>query len=65
VFLKSIEVGESAHLPDLTPYRATVKLGLQVIEGNNPFYEVEKIRQVIGAGLNTVRTAVSAVGGLF
>jgi hypothetical protein len=65
VFLKSIEVGESAHLPNLTPYRATVKLSLQVIEGNNPFYEVEKVRQVIGAGLNTARTVASAIGGLF
>ncbi len=65
VFLKSIEVGESAHLPNLSPYRATVKLGLQVIEGNNPFYAVEKIRQVVGSAMNTARTAVSGVGGLF
>ncbi|NTV97177.1 MAG: hypothetical protein HGA75_17475 [Thiobacillus sp.] len=65
VFLKSIEVTESAHLPDLTPYRATVKLSLQVIEGNNPFYAVEKVRQVVGAALNTGRTAASALGGLF
>lgn len=65
VFLKSIEVAESAHLPDLTPYRATVKLSLQVIEGNNPFYAVEKVRQVVGAALNTGRTAASALGGLF
>jgi len=65
VFLKGIEVSESAHLPDLTPYRATVKLSLQVIEGNNPFYEVEKVRQVVGAALNTGRTAVAAIGGLF
>lgn len=65
VFLKGIEVAESAHLPDLTPYRATVKLSLQVIEGNNPFYEVEKVRQVVGAALNTGRTSVSVVGGLF
>lgn len=65
VFLKSIEVGESAHLPDLTPYRATVKLSLQVIEGNNPFYAVEKVRQVVGAALNTGHTAASALGGLF
>lgn len=65
VFLKGIEVAESAHLPNLAPYRATVKLSLQVIEGNNPFYEVEKVRQVVGAALNTGRTVVSAVGGLF
>ncbi|TCJ12315.1 hypothetical protein EZJ19_12300 [Parasulfuritortus cantonensis] len=65
VFLKGIEVAESAHLPDLTPYRATVKLSLQVIEGNNPFYEVEKVRQTVGAALNTGRTVASALGGLF
>jgi hypothetical protein len=65
VFLKSVEVGESAHLPNLTPYRATVKLSLQVIESNNPFYEVEKVRQVVGAAMNTGRTAISAIGGLF
>jgi hypothetical protein len=65
VFLKSIEVAESAHLPDLTPYRATVKLSLQVIEGNNPFYEVEKVRQVVGAALNTGRTVAAGIGGLF
>lgn len=65
VFLKGVEVAESAHLPSLTPYRATVKLSLQVIESNNPFYEVEKVRQVVGAALNTARTAASAIGGLF
>jgi hypothetical protein len=65
VFLKAIDVSETAHLPDLTPYRATVKLTLQVIEGNNPFYEVEKIRQVVGAAVNTGRTAASGIGGLF
>jgi Contractile injection system tube protein len=65
VFLKSVEVTESAHLPNLVPYRATVKLTLQVIEGNNPFYAVEKVRQVVGAALNTGRTVASAIGGLF
>ncbi|MGE4402930.1 MAG: hypothetical protein AB7F61_14745 [Desulfobulbus sp.] len=64
VFLKSIEVSESAHLPTLTPYRATVKLGLQVIEGNNPFYTVEKLRQVIGSKLNSAQTVGSGLGGL-
>ena len=65
VFLKGIEVTESAHLPTLVPYRATVKLSLQVIEGNNPFYAVEKVRQVVGAALNTGHTIASAIGGLF
>ena len=65
VFLKGIEVTESAHLPTLVPYRATMKLSLQVIEGNNPFYAVEKVRQVVGAALNTGHTIASAIGGLF
>ena len=66
VFLKSIEVAESAHLPNLTPYRATVKLTLQVIEGNNPFYALEKRRQDIGSKLNTTQTVVGGtLGGLF
>lgn len=63
VFLKAINVTETAHLPTLVPYRATVNLGLQVIEGHNPFYAVEKARQVVGAALNTGRTTLR--GGLF
>lgn len=65
VFLKSIEVAESAHLPTLLPYRATVKLSLQVIEGNNPFYSVERVRQTIGAAINSTRTTANILGGLF
>jgi len=52
VFLKSVQVEETAHLPTLRPYRARVNLSFQVIEGNNPFYQVEKIRQAAGAALN-------------
>ena len=59
IFLTSVKVDEQAHLPNLVPYRAEVTLGMQVIEGNNPFYQVEKIRQVASAALNTVQTAVS------
>ena len=64
VFLKSVDVTESAHLPSLVPYRATVKLGLQVIEGRNPFYLMEKVKQVGLAALNTGRGAAAAIGGL-
>ncbi|GAB3255249.1 hypothetical protein GCM10027296_24120 [Chitinimonas naiadis] len=64
VFLKGVDVTESAHLPSLVPYRATVKLSLQVIEGNNPFYLMEKIKQVGFAAINTGRSAAAAVGGL-
>lgn len=64
VFLKGIDVTESAHLPSLTPYRATVKLSLQVIEGNNPFWLMEKVRQTGFAALHTGQSAAAAIGGL-
>ncbi len=62
VFLTSVQIAEQAHLPSLVPYRAKATLSMQVIEGNNPFYTVEKVRQVIGAALNTGRTVI---GGIF
>ena len=62
VFLTSVQIAEQAHLPSLVPYRAKATLTMQVIEGNNPFYTVEKVRQVIGAALNTGRTVI---GGIF
>jgi hypothetical protein len=62
VFLTSVQVTEMAHLPNLVPYRAKATLTMQVIEGNNPFYKVEKVRQILGAALNTGRTAI---GGIF
>ncbi len=64
VFLKAVDVTESAHLPSLEPYRATVKLTLQVIEGANPFYLMEKVRQVGMAALHTGQAAAAAIGGL-
>ena len=65
VFMTSVEVKETHHLPNLTPYRAEATLQFQVIESANPFYEVEKVRQVVGAALNTGRTVAHAVEGLF
>ena len=65
VFLTSVRVTEKAHLPSLIPYRANVTLQMQVIEGDNPFYKVEKVRQVASAAVNTERTAGIIVGGLF
>ncbi|GLI36901.1 hypothetical protein KI811_14780 [Geobacter hydrogenophilus] len=62
VFLTSVRITEEAHLPSLVPYRARASLTMQVIEGNNPFYQVEKVRQVVGAALNTGRTVI---GGIF
>lgn len=64
VFLKTVDVTESAHLPSLVPYRATVKLAMQVIEGNNPFYLMEKVRQTAFAALHTGQAAAAAIGGL-
>ena len=61
VFLTSVEVTEEAHLPSLIPYRAKATLSMQIIEGNNPFYQVEKVRQVLGAALNTGRTVIGAI----
>jgi hypothetical protein len=61
VFLTSVQVEEVAHLPTLIPYRANVTLSFTVIEGNNPFYKVEKIRQVASAGINAADTAASAL----
>lgn len=61
VFLTSVQVTEEAHLPSLIPYRAKATLDMQIIEGNNPFYQVEKVRQVLGAALNTGRTVIGAI----
>lgn len=65
VFLTSVQVEEVAHLPTLIPYRANVELSFTVIEGNNPFYQVEKVRQAIGAGLNAADTVASALSFSF
>lgn len=63
VFLTSVQVDEVSHLPSLIPYRANVTLSFQVIEGNNPFYQVEVVRQMAGAAINLaggVATSISA-----
>ncbi len=65
VFLTSVRVDETAHLPNLKPYRAKVNLSFQVIEGNNPFYQVEKIRQSVGAALNFTTGAANTLSNLF
>lgn len=61
VFLTIIKVDEKAHLPSLIPYRATATLTMQIIEGNNPFYIVEKVRQVLSAAQNFVGTAAAGI----
>jgi len=62
LFLTSVQITEQAHLPSLIPYRAKATLSFQIIESNNPFYQVEKVRQVLGAALNTGSTIL---GGIF
>lgn len=64
VFLTSVTVDEKAYLPSLVPYRAEVTLAVQVIESHNPFFKAEKVRQVVGAALNTLRTVSVPLGGL-
>ncbi len=64
VFLTSVRIEEKAYLPTLVPYRANATLSIQVIEGNNPFYQVEKVRQVVGAALGSTQSVASALGGL-
>jgi len=65
VFLSSVQVEEVAHLPTLKPYRANVTLSFQVIEGNNPFYQVEKVRQLVGAALNLTNSLATSVSAVF
>lgn len=64
VFLTGVTINEVAHLSSLLPYRANVQLTMEVIEGNNPFYTVDKLRQTAGAALNLGQTVGSVLGGL-
>lgn len=64
VFLTKVHVTEKAHLATLIPYRAEVTLDMTIIEGMNPFYLVEQVRTLVGAAVNTGRTAAEAVLGL-
>lgn len=65
VFLSSVQVEEVAHLPSLIPYRANVNLGFRVIEGNNPFFQVEKVRRAAGAAMNFASGAANVLGRVF
>lgn len=64
VFLTSVTINEVAHLSSLLPYRAKVQLSMEVIEGNNPFTTVDKLRQTAGATLNLGQTVGSILGAL-
>ena len=65
VFLTSVAVTEQAHLPSLMPYRAEVALTMQVIEGGNPFYQVEQVRQLVFAAMNTAQTVSASISVSF
>ena len=65
VFLTSLNITEQAHLPSLMPYRAEVSLAMQVIEGGNPFYQVEQVRQLVSAALNTAQTVAASISVSF
>jgi hypothetical protein len=65
VFLTSVDVTEQAHLPSLLPYRAEVGLTMQVIEGGNPFYQVEQVRQLVFAAMNTAQTVAASISVSF
>ena len=61
VFLTSVRVEELQHLPSLVPVRAKATITMQVIEGANPFWLAEQVRQMAGAGIFQPLTA--AFGG--
>jgi hypothetical protein len=65
VFLTSVRVEEKAHLPSLVPYRASVTLSMQVIEGQNPFYMFEQMRTMARAALATGESALELTKRLF
>jgi hypothetical protein len=64
VFLTSVTIDEKAHLPSLIPIRAEANLSMQVIESSNIFYDIEKVRQLIGAALHTGSEISSAIGAV-
>lgn len=63
VFLTSVQIEETAHLPTLMPYRAEVTIQMQVIESQNPFYKAEVIRQSVSAARNTMRMGAEILAG--
>ncbi len=65
VFLTSVTIDEKAHLPSLKPYRAEANLTMQVIESSNIFYDIEKVRQLIGAGMHLATEVATAVEAMF
>ncbi|MFT6925777.1 MAG: hypothetical protein ACJAZP_001366 [Psychromonas sp.] len=54
VFMTSLNIEEQAHLPLLAPYRAKAAISLQVLESNNPFYQVEQVQRMILSAANSL-----------
>jgi hypothetical protein len=64
VFLTSVTIDEKAHLPSLFPTRAEANLTMQVIESSNIFYNVEKVRQLLGATVHLASEVSGAIEGV-
>jgi len=56
VFMTSLNIEEQAHLPLLKPYRAKASISLQVLESDNPFYQVEKVQRMIMSAANMLNS---------
>ena len=65
VFMTQAQFEVKEYLPTLIPYRAEASLTLQIIESNNPFYQVEVARQIATAALYTGAKVASAIAGVF
>lgn len=64
VFLTSVTIDEKAHLPSLIPYRAEANITMQVIESSNLFYNLERVRQMLGATLHVASEVSGAIEGV-
>ena len=62
VFVTDAELEIKAYLPNLFPYRAEATLSLQVIESNNPIFELERKRRVLSAVSHVANVARSTLG---
>ncbi|MBL4658870.1 MAG: hypothetical protein JKY19_00810 [Alcanivoracaceae bacterium] len=58
VFMTSLTIKEQAHLPSLSPYRATANISLQVLESNNPFYNREQVDWMKNSALNLINLSL-------
>ncbi len=64
VMVRSVSVTAEAHLATLIPYRAKARISMQVVEEDQKFYQVDRLRQAVGATVNTGRTAISVLSGI-